>query len=110
MRFTPGKLALSFLSILLFAFAITVISQDLDNVSIGGKVTDPNGAPIVGATVTAKLAETNAERTMTTNDDGRFLIVNLKPGSYKIKVAANGFGTKELTIAQTISGLRTPLG
>jgi len=101
MRLSPGRLALSLLISLSVAF--TVSAQDLDNVTFKGRITDPNGAPIAGATVTVTQIETNAERTVTTNDEGRYTVVNLRPGSYRLKVAVNGFGAKELTVAQTIA-------
>ncbi|MEO7673390.1 MAG: carboxypeptidase-like regulatory domain-containing protein, partial [Pyrinomonadaceae bacterium] len=97
-----GRLSLSLLSISLLA--LTVISQDLDDVTLAGRVTDSNGLAIVGAAVKATLVDTGAERTVTTNDDGRFRLIELKPGLYKVTVSQNGFGTKERTDLQTISG------
>jgi hypothetical protein len=100
MRFSRGASALS----LLLLIVTSLLAQDLDNVSISGKITDSNGAPIVGATVVATLIETGAERNVTTNEDGRYLLVNLKPGTYKLKANATGFGTKERTDFPTFSG------
>ncbi|HQU83203.1 MAG TPA: TonB-dependent receptor [Pyrinomonadaceae bacterium] len=101
-----GKL--SVLSFFVFCFAIlfsvNVFGQDLDNVTISGKITDSNNAPITGATVTATLVSTNAERTVTTNEDGNYRFIKLTPGVYKIKVSATGFGAKERVDLQTISG------
>lgn len=94
--------------ILLFAFisfvSLPVAAQDLDDVVIDGKVTDSNGLPVVGATVLATETLTGAERTVTTKDDGRYRIIDLKPGTYKVKVSANGFGAKERIDLTTISG------
>lgn len=101
MIISPSRIVLCLL--FLFASAITLVAQDLDNVTISGKVTDSNRAPIVGATVTAVLTETGTERTVVTNEDGRFTIVNLKPGTYKVKVMATGFGTSEKPEQKTIS-------
>src|SRR4029079_8709654 len=69
-----------------------------------GKITDSNAAPIVGATVVATLVETGSERTIVTNEDGRYRIVTLKPWTYILLVTANGFGAKETFDLQTISG------
>ena len=101
MRLSPGRLAPALLAFLLLSLSLA--AQDLDNVTFKGKITDTNGAPIAGATVTVTQIDTNAERTVTTNDEGRYTVVNLKPGGYKLKVAADGFGSKELTVAQTIA-------
>lgn len=96
-------LSLAVVFLLFVAFNTTGFSQDLDDVTISGKVTDSNSAPIVGAAVTATRVETGDERTFVTNEDGRYRMIELKPGLYKVKVTANGFGAKEKTDIQTIS-------
>lgn len=85
-------------------FSLTVISQDLDNVTISGKVTDSNNAPLVGATVVAKLTSTETERTVVTDKEGRFTLVKLEPGTYSVKFSAQGFGSKEQLNLTTIAG------
>lgn len=106
MKFPPTHLVR--LLVIVFAFislvAIPVAAQDLDDVVIDGKVTDSNGLPVVGATVLATETTTGAVRTVTTKDDGRYRIIDLKPGIYKVKVSANGFGAKERIDLTTISG------
>ena len=88
----------------LFLFITNSFAQDLDEVTISGKITDSNGLAIVGATVTATLVETGVERTVITNDDGRYKIIELSPGLYKVSASANGFGTKIKTDLETVSG------
>jgi hypothetical protein len=68
-------------------------AQDLDNVTISGKVTDQNGAVIPGATVSAKLVDTKVERTATTDGDGKYKIIQLAPGKYTLTASANSFQT-----------------
>jgi Carboxypeptidase regulatory-like domain/TonB-dependent Receptor Plug Domain/TonB dependent receptor len=97
-----GRLSLAIISIFLLAF--TVSAQDLDDVTLTGRVTDSNGLAIVGATVKATLVDTGAERTVVTNDDGRFRLIELKPGLYKVAVSQSGFGTKQRADLQTVSG------
>ncbi|MBC7796207.1 MAG: TonB-dependent receptor [Pyrinomonadaceae bacterium] len=87
----------------------TVHAQDLDDVTITGKVTDTNGAALPNATVTATLVTETQERTVTTNEDGRFRIIELKPGSYIVKVEASGFAILERTNLTTISGQNVQL-
>ena len=72
------------LASLFLALATLGFSQNLDTVTITGKVTDSNGLAVVGAAVTATLSETGETRTVTTNDDGNYRIVALKPGTYVI--------------------------
>lgn len=106
MRNLFERLALSIFvfGLLFFAFSENGFAQDLDNVTINGKVVDSNNAAIVGATVTATRIETGEQRTFVTNDDGRYRIVELKPGTYSVKVTANGFGAKEKTGIETLAG------
>jgi hypothetical protein len=100
-----------FPSIFLFilAFSVTGFAQDLDNVTISGQVIDSNNAPIVGANVTVTLLSTGVERTVVTDDEGRFLIVKLEPGTYSVKFSANGFGTKEQKDLATVAGQNVQL-
>ncbi|MCY7376432.1 MAG: TonB-dependent receptor [Pyrinomonadaceae bacterium] len=106
-----GRLApvIMFVCALMFASATVGIAQDLDNVTISGKVADSNNAPIVGASVTATLVTTNVERTVTADGEGRYRIVGLKPGLYKIRASSSGFGTKENTNLETIAGQNVQL-
>lgn len=59
--------------------------------SIAGVVTDPSGALVRGATVTAISSSTGATRTGTSDDQGFFVITTLKPGEYLLKIASKGF-------------------
>lgn len=102
MRSVFGKfLPLTFVCLLL---AASVFAQDLDDVTMSGKVSDINGLPIVGATVTAVRIETNVERTVTTDQEGRFRIIELTPGTYNVRATSNGFGIKESLGLITIAG------
>ncbi|MEO8436213.1 MAG: carboxypeptidase-like regulatory domain-containing protein [Pyrinomonadaceae bacterium] len=61
--------------------------------SITGKVMDPNGAVLPGATVTLKNIATNLEATALTNADGSYNFALLSPGKYAMTVTAQGFNT-----------------
>jgi hypothetical protein len=60
MRNLPRFSSLLLVTILL-CFAAPVFSQDLDNVTIAGRVMDQNGAVIPGASVTTTLLKTKAD-------------------------------------------------
>lgn len=87
----------------LIIFTSAAFAQDLDNVTISGKVTDSAGLAIVGASVTATMAETGESRTVVTDDEGAYRLVKLKPGTYKLKVVNGGFGSQETTEIKTIA-------
>src|ERR1700730_6053556 len=59
--------------------------------SIKGTVTDPSGAPVPAAKVTARNTETGAERSSATDDAGRYQIVWLAVGKYEVTVTKTGF-------------------
>jgi hypothetical protein len=57
--------------------------------SIAGAVTDPQGATIPNATVTATNAESKQGRSATSDAEGKYLIANLTPGRYSVSVSAS---------------------
>src|ERR1022692_544057 len=59
--------------------------------AILGQVTDVTGAVVRGATVTISNHDTGMKRSVRTDDAGRFSFPQLKPGSYSVKVEAQGF-------------------
>jgi Carboxypeptidase regulatory-like domain/TonB dependent receptor len=56
-----------------------------------GAVLDPSGSGIPGATIVVKNEKTGEERTVTSNEQGRYLVPNLKPSIYTIKVTVQNF-------------------
>src|SRR6266849_3129779 len=61
--------------------------------AIVGSVTDPSGAPIKDANVTATDTERGTVRTAKTNDAGAYNITRIPVGTYELKVGAQGFQT-----------------
>ncbi len=58
---------------------------------ITGRVTDAQGAPISGATITATNTDTRVNRTTTTDTTGAYVIPNLLPAPYEVKIEQSGF-------------------
>src|SRR5919112_1237688 len=58
---------------------------------VRGSVTDSAGQPISGATVTLRHTETNAERSLTTNDRGVYAATLLRVGNYDVTGRAVGY-------------------
>jgi hypothetical protein len=63
--------------------------------SLVGNVSDPTGAVVSGATVTATGEGTGVVRTATTDATGMYQFVNLQPGNYSVKVTLAGFKSYE---------------
>jgi hypothetical protein len=59
--------------------------------TIGGTVTDPAGASIANAKVTAVQSGTNTKARTTTDSSGEYAIPFLAPGEYELTVESNGF-------------------
>jgi hypothetical protein len=73
-------------------FALSAPAQNITG-SFTGSVTDPSGAAVAGAEVTATNAETNQPATVKTSDQGVYQLLYLRPGPYSIRVTAAGFKT-----------------
>jgi len=61
--------------------------------TITGTITDSSGAPLAGATVTAKDMDRGTMWPATTNTDGLYNILRIPVGSYSLRVEAKGFQT-----------------
>lgn len=83
----------SFIGAALFclSFSLTLLAQQSDNGGLNGSVTDQNGAIVPNATVIITNLGTNAKRTLTTNEDGRWSIAVLPLGNYEVSAQATGF-------------------
>ena len=80
--------------ILLMVFPVSPWNSASAQVLYGtltGNVTDPNGAVVEGAHVTAVSPQTGFTRNSTTNGSGIYQFSDLQPGTYTLTVDAPGF-------------------
>jgi hypothetical protein len=75
----------------LFLFPETALPQGETTSAIIGQVSDASGAAVPGAAVTVTNKETGLKRSAKTDESGRFNFPQLKPGTYLVKVEAEGF-------------------
>ena len=59
--------------------------------NLRGTITDPSGAVVAHATVTAMQSETGLRRAASSGRDGAFVITELPVGHYRLQVEAKGF-------------------
>ena len=59
--------------------------------TLSGRVTDPNGAVVVGARVTATDKARGVKRETMSGDEGAFALANLPVGEYEVRAEAPGF-------------------
>jgi len=91
---------------------VAVYAQQAPSGTIRGTVTDPSKSVLASATITAKNRNTGAERAVTTGSDGTYLIGNLVPGEYELRIVMNGFKTNVVVVTVQIGEtltLDTPL-
>ena len=72
----------------------SIFAQATATAELRGRVLDPNGAVISGATVTATNNSKGTTRTVTTDGDGNYVILSLPPSTYTVKVEASNFAAK----------------
>lgn len=75
---------------------------------IQGTVSDETGAVVPGTTVETKNLDTNQIKSISTDENGRFVFLQLSPGRYSLTVTRQGFATLvqesfPLTVGQAIS-------
>jgi hypothetical protein len=98
------------LLLVLFA-SVSMLAQSFE-ATVVGTVTDPSGAAVVGATVTITEDASGLERTTTTNGDGSYSLLQLRPSTYTIKFESAGFRTyqKKSLVLETNQTLRVDVG
>ena len=91
-RFNDFRIAAVVLSLLLVLLVLPATSQTI-TANIHGLVTDPSGAIVSGASVTAANVDTGVKVSAITNASGTYNIRFLQIGNYKVTVEAKGFTT-----------------
>jgi hypothetical protein len=83
-----------FLGPLILTLALPIAAAAQSQATTGiirGVVSDPSGAPVVGATVTLRQTETGFQRQVTTNERGVFVASLLPLGTYDVTSRAVGY-------------------
>ena len=78
------------------AMVLTMTAAALAQSIVRGKVTDAQGKPVDGATVTFEAQQANRKLQTKTDKNGEFLQVGLSSGAYKVTAAKDGVGTQTL--------------
>lgn len=93
--------ALSIVLLLIGAVARDAYAQVAGG-TVSGRVTDPSGSVLPGASVTITNIDTGVLTSGATNTDGFYTVANLLPGPYKIGVSLTGFA-EEIASGITVS-------
>ena len=88
------RFALALLALVGLLHPVPAAAQAVGTATIAGTVTDSSGAVLPGVTVEATSpALIEGTRSVTTNEAGRYSIVNLRPGTYTVTFSLAGFST-----------------
>src|SRR5262245_14871569 len=71
---------------------------------VNGNVTDQTGSLLPGVTITLTQESTGLQRTIVTNESGRFVIAAVTPGQYTIRAELSGFQTQTRTSVAVLVG------
>ena len=94
---------------LLVALAVSAVPALAQIGRIGGTVKDTNQQPLKGATVLAENpAASPSSFTATTDDKGRYSIIGLKSGGWKITASAPGFAPSSGSVSVRTVGAPMP--
>lgn len=103
MRSHPITITIKALLILTISF-LGVVHAQTDQGRIAGRVIDPNGAIVPGASVTVTNAGTGEKRTVAANGSGEYLVPALRAAVYKVEASATTFAAKTITDVQLSVG------
>lgn len=99
-----SSIAITLCLVLLIAGAGPLWAQTANQGSIEGTITDPSGAVIPGAALTATNTATGIVQSTQSNGDGYYRFVALPVGSYNLAITKTGFA------AQTRNGIDVTVG
>jgi hypothetical protein len=101
-----------YISLLIFSFLalgfVMPASAQVTTADLAGRVTDPKGLAVSGASISVVSLGTGSTREVTTGDSGEFSLPLLPVGSYKVSISKDGFATAvynpvELVVGQKLN-------
>ncbi len=86
---------------------VTVVFAQTETGQITGTIFDPSAAAIPSVTVIVRSMETGATRTVTTSENGSYMVTNLLPGEYEVAATAPGFSLVHQKVTLTVGAKAT---
>src|SRR5215813_11290633 len=81
----------------------TARAQNLDSVTITGRILDQNGSSLPGPEVSATLTSTQTRRSTVTDSEGRYRLIQLPPGTYVLEASCAGFEPQQRNELTTLA-------
>jgi len=88
---TRGPVRIAFFTLAVALALSGLASAQAVRGTLLGNVTDTQGAPVPGVTVTATETQTNVVRSVVTNPSGHYVFTNMKDGLYRVATELSGF-------------------
>jgi hypothetical protein len=85
-----------FVSALLALSSMTALAQSSSTGTLSGQVVDQQGAAIPGVDIQLTDPSTNITLKTTTNENGRYIYVNVTPATYNLTFTKAGFSTRKV--------------
>ncbi|HKU24857.1 MAG TPA: carboxypeptidase-like regulatory domain-containing protein, partial [Candidatus Sulfotelmatobacter sp.] len=101
-RFQPLTFAVVVFSMGVLMLSSMLCAQSTNTGTIVGTITDATGAVVNDATVTLTDTSTKDTRNKTTNQAGRYVFVDVNPGTYNISISKQGFSTSKTTTTVSV--------
>jgi len=92
-----GRLGTRLLVGMAFLLIVSNVAGQRTTASISGVVTDPSGALLPEARITAIDTSNGSSTSAQSNTEGFYVVSNLQPGTYRVRVEAKGFQVYEHT-------------
>src|SRR4026208_1651680 len=96
------------LSFLILCSSTVSFSQQAANATLTGTIIDELGAVIPRTKITATQTATGLKRDAVSNEEGVYILSNMMPGEYELRLEAIGFAPKvkkavSLKVGQTVT-------
>jgi hypothetical protein len=98
-----GVCAFLFVSLALLPFALPAQNP---RGTLRGVVQDASGGRVPSAKITVQASETKLQRELTSDSRGEFRIDDMVPGTYRVKVQANGFAEANSNVKISVSSVQ----
>ena len=89
---------------MLLSLGLNAVAQSATSGTVQGDVTDPSGSKIAGAEVKLIDRTTNTELTTKSNGAGRYVFVDVKPGTYDVTFKMSGFSERKVDKQDVLVG------
>src|SRR5882724_6139438 len=104
----PRYISLLIFSFLVLGFVMPASAQ-VTTADLAGRVTDPKGLAVTGASISVVSLGTGSTREVTTGDAGEFSVPLLPVGSYKVSISKDGFATAVYSPVELVVGQKLNL-